>query len=105
LEAVDEWMRAWQLRQHRTEAALRIINFYRLSSKHNFMSMVFIEKLIQLQLGETLEGLKIYPAVKNNDSLFVSHTDMTYSLWEEMGIIAFYTGKIEAARFRLDTDN
>jgi len=103
LEAVDEWMRAWQLRQHRTEAALRIINFYRLSSKHNFMSMVFIEKLIQLQLGETLEGLKIYPAVKNNDSLFVSHTDMTYSLWEEMGIIAFYTGKIDAARFRLDT--
>lgn len=103
LEAVDEWMRAWQLRQHRTEAALKIINFYRLSSKHNFMAMIFIEKLIQLQLGETLEGLKICAPVKNNDSLFVSHTDMTYSLWEELGIIAFYTGKIEGARFRLDT--
>lgn len=102
LEAVEEWMRAWQLRQHRTEAALRLINYYRVTPNHNFIAMTFVEKLIQLQLGETLEGLKLYTPVKNNDSLFVSHTDMTYSLWEEMGIIAYYAGKIDAARFRLD---
>jgi hypothetical protein len=45
----------------------------------------------------------MYPPVKNNDSLFVSHTDMSYSLWEELGIVAYYNGKIEAARFRIDT--
>jgi len=103
LEAVEEWMKAWHLRQHRTEAALRIINHYRCSSNYNFIAMTFIEKVIQLQLGETLEGVKLYPALKNNDSLFVSHTDMSYSLWEELGIIAYYTGKIDGARFRLDT--
>ena len=103
LEALQEWMRAWQLRQHRTEAALRLINYYRNIHNQNFYAMILIEKLIQLQFGETLEGLRIYNPVKNNDSLFVSHTDMSYSLWEEFGIIAYYTGKIEAARFRLDT--
>ena len=103
LEAVQEWLRAWNLRQHRTEAALRVINYYRSINNQNFIAVTLLEKLIQLQLGETLEGTKIYPAVKNNDSLFVSHTDMTYSIWEELGIIAYYTGKIEAARFRLDT--
>ena len=102
LEAVESWLRAWQLRQHRTEAALRLITYYRCIGNHNFIAMVYIEKLIQLQFGETLEGSSIYTPVKNNDSLFINHTDMSYTLWEELGIIAFYTGKIEAARFRLD---
>lgn len=102
LEAVDSWLLAWQLRQHRTEAALRLITYYRSIGNHNFIAMLYIEKLIQLQFGETLEGSSICTPVKNNDSLFISHTDMSYSLWEELGIIAFYTGKNDAARFRLD---
>ena len=102
LEAVDSWLLAWQLRQHRTEAALRLITYYRSIGNHNFIAMIYIEKLIQLQFGETLEGSSICTPVKNNDSLFISHTDMSYSLWEELGIIAFYTGKNDAARFRLD---
>ena len=103
LEANEEWMKAWHLRQHRTEAAIRLIQHYRMKSSYNFMGMMYIEKLIQIQLGETLEGIKIYNAIKNNDSLFVSHTDMTYTIWEELGIMAFYTGKHDVARFRLDS--
>lgn len=102
LEAIEEWMKAWHLRQHRTEAAIRLIQHYRMKSCYNFMGMMYIEKVIQIQFGETLEGAKIYTPIKNNDSLFVSHTDMSYTLWEELGIMAFYTGKTEAARLRLD---
>jgi tetratricopeptide (TPR) repeat protein len=102
LEAVESWLCAWQLRQHRTEAALRLITYYRSIGNHNFIAMLYIEKLIQLQFGETLEGSRIYAPMKNNDSLFINHTDMSYTLWEELGIVGFYTGKVEAARFRLD---
>lgn len=101
-EAVDEWLRAWQVRQHRTEAALRLINYYRVSPNRTFVAMTYLEKLLQLQLGETLDGKKVWNPVTNNDILFVSHHDMMFPVWEELGIIAFYTGHREAARLRLD---
>jgi len=102
LEAVEEWMKAWQLRQHRTEAALRLINHYRVTPNHTFLALIFLEKLVALQLGETLEGVKVGEPVKNDDILFVNHGDMDYPVWEELGIIAFYTSKAVAARQRLD---
>ena len=101
-EAADQWMLAFQLRKHRTEAPLRLITHYRGMSNHNIIAISFLEKLIQIQLGETLEGVKLWTPMKNNDILFVSHLDMKYSVWEELGIIAYYTGKELAARIRLD---
>lgn len=101
-EAVCEWMKAIQLRPHRTEAFMRVITYYRQTPNMNMISSIFIEKLIQLQLGETLEGHRLWKPVVNNDILFVSHTDMEYQIWEELGITAFYVGKIDAAQIRLD---
>jgi glycosyltransferase involved in cell wall biosynthesis len=103
-EAVQEWLRAWQLRQHRTEAALRLIQHYRKIPNMAFIAMTFLEKLFQLQLGETLEGQRLWTPVQNRDILFVSHSDMRYPVYEELGILAFYTGRQEAARARLDRE-
>ena len=105
LEAVEEWLKAWQLRPHRTEAALRLITHYRQQPNMNFTAYMYIEKLFQFQFGETVEGHSVpvgWKPLSNNDILFVSHSDMRYQIWEELGIVAFYVKKIEAAQFRLD---
>ncbi len=101
-EATEEWLKAWQLRQHRTEAAIRLIQHYRIKPSMAFIAFMYLEKLIQLQLGETLEGQKLYKPLVNRDILFVNFRDMTYTIWEELGITAFYTNRTEGARFRLD---
>jgi len=104
LEAVEEWLKAWQLRPHRTEGALRLITHYRQQPNMNFVAYMYIEKLFQLQYGQTLEGSAPvgWAPLENNDILFVSHSDMRYSVWEELGIVAYYVKRPEAARFRLD---
>jgi glycosyltransferase involved in cell wall biosynthesis len=102
LESVDEWLKAWQLRPHRTEAAMRLITHYRQMPNMNFIAYMYIEKLFQIQFGETVEGSKQWKPLENNDILFVSHTDMRYSIWEELGIVAFYVKRLESAQFRLD---
>jgi len=101
-EATEEWLKAWQLRNHRTEAAARLITHYRSQPKMYHIAYMYLEKLIQLQLGETLEGQALWKPVTNTDVLFVSHSDMKYQMWEELGIIAFYVGRIEGAQYRLD---
>ena len=101
-EAICEWIKGVQLRSHRTEAFMRLISYYRQSPNMNMIACIFIEKLIQLQYGETLEGHRLWKPVVNNDILFVSHTDMEYQIWEELGIIAYYVGRIEGAQVRLD---
>jgi tetratricopeptide (TPR) repeat protein len=101
-EAIVEWLKAWQLRQHRTEAALRLISYYRQTPNMNFISYMYIEKLIQAQYGETVEGHKLWPAKTHRDILFVSNNDMRYQVWEELGIVAYYVGHSAAARHRLD---
>jgi tetratricopeptide (TPR) repeat protein len=102
LEAVEEWLRGWQLRPHRTEAALRLITHYRQQPNMNFVAYMYIEKLFQFQFGETVEGDKLWKPLANNDILFVSHADMKYAIWEELGIVSYYVKKIEAAQYRLD---
>lgn len=102
LEATEEWLKGWQLRPHRTEAALRLITHYRQQSNMNFVAYTYIEKLFQLQFGETVEGVAAWKPLVNNDILFVSHTDMRYPIWEELGIVSYYVKKTEAAQFRLD---
>jgi len=101
-EAVEEWLRGWQLRPQRTEAALRLITHYRQMPNMNFLAYTYIEKLFQLQLGETVEGVAAWKPLKNDDILFVSHSDMRYPIWEELGIVSYYVKKIEGAQFRLD---
>jgi len=102
VEAVEEWLRGWQLRPHRTEAAMRLISHYRQTPNMNFAAYTYIEKLFQLQLGETVEGVAAWKPLVNNDILFVSHSDMRYAIWEELGIVAYYVKKIEGAQYRLD---
>ena len=102
VEAVEEWLRGWQLRPHRTEAAMRLISHYRQTPNMNFAAYTYIEKLFQLQLGETVEGVSAWKPLQNNDILFVSHSDMRYAIWEELGIVAYYVKKIEGAQYRLD---
>ena len=102
LEAVEEWLKGWQLRPHRTEAPLRLITHYRQQPNMNFVAYTYIEKLFQLQFGETVEGDKLWKPLVNNDILFVSNLDMRYSIWEELGIIAYYVKKTAAAQYRLD---
>jgi glycosyltransferase involved in cell wall biosynthesis len=101
-EGIQEWLKAWQLRQHRTEAALRLISYYRQTPKMNFIAYTFLEKLFQVQYGETVDGKEIAKPIKHNDILFVSSNDMRYQIWEELGIIAYYAGGAAGARHRLD---
>lgn len=101
-EAVYEWLKAWQLRNHRTEAAIRLINHYRTIPNMSHIAIMYLEKLFQLQLGETLEGHKLWKPVVNNDILFVGNRDMKYTVWDELGIVAFYSGRHEAGQFRMD---
>lgn len=101
-EAIQEWLKAWQLRQHRSEAALRLISYYRQQPNMNFISYMMVEKLFKIQYGETVDGVKLCDPVKHNDILFVSNNDMRYQIWEELGIIAYYAGAGPAARHRLD---
>lgn len=101
-EAVYEWELAFQLRQHRTEAPLRLVQFYRQRDGHQFLGYLYLEKLLQIQLGETPEGHKVCAPANNKDILFVSHRDMVYPVWEELGILAHYVGRPTGARRLLD---
>ncbi len=101
-EAAEEWLKAWQLRQHRTEAPLRLIQHYRAKPAMAFVAHMYLEKLVQIQTGETLEGHHVAEPARNTDVLFVSHRDMVYPVWEELGITAFYAGRPEGARRALD---
>ena len=101
-EATEEWLKAWQLRQHRTEAPLRLIQHYRGLPAMGFIAYMYLEKLYQIQTGETLEGHTVATSVHNTDVLFVSHRDMVYPVWEELGIVAFYANRGAVARRHLD---
>ena len=102
-EAIEQWLKAWQFRIHRTEAAMRLIIHYRSIPNMFHIAYMYIEKLVQLQLGETLEGHRLWKPVKNNDVLFITHTDMKYTVWEELGVVGFYAGRKEATQTRLDS--
>ena len=102
-EAIQEWLKAWQLRNHRTEAALRLISYYRQTPNMNFIAYTFMEKLFKIQYGETVDGIKVCNPIKHHDILFVSSNDMRYQIWEELGIVGYYVnGGADAARHRLD---
>jgi glycosyltransferase involved in cell wall biosynthesis len=102
-EAISTWLDAWEYRQHRTEAPMRLIKLYREKPKSQYIAMMFLEKFIEKQFGEIFRtGEKVGEPVVNNDLLFVNHRDMEHSLWEEMLILSFYTGHGRQSWLRFD---
>jgi hypothetical protein len=96
-------MEAWQSRQHRTEAAMRLITLFRKQPKSQFLAGMFLEKLFATQFGESLvDGGRVGPPARNEDLLFVNRRDTEYHLWEELLILAFYTGLQRQAWLRTD---
>lgn len=87
--AIHIWLTAWNSRQHRTEAALHLIKYYRKQRASQFIAWMFLEKV--------LENKK-----ENTDILFVNAQNMAYDIWEEYAILAFYVNKKEEAGSILD---
>ena len=102
IEAAHEWLKAWQLRNHRTEALIRLVTHYRTQPNMHHIALMYAEKLIQIQLGETLEGRALWKPSTHQDMLFVCHTDMKYTIWDELGVLAYYAGRHEAGQYRMD---
>lgn len=92
-EAVEVWMAAWQRRSHRTEAAMRLITYYRKQPKSQFIAGMYLEKLFATQFGQQfLTGEPVGTPANNQDILFVNMRDVQYHIWEEMCILGFYMG-------------
>lgn len=100
--AISHYMNAWQYRQDRTEAPVKIIQYYRKQPKSQFLGWMFLEKLFSQQYGHSIdrEG-PIGTIRKNTAMLFVNHGNMS-TFWEELGILAYYVDKKSVARWRLD---
>ncbi|NBV78020.1 hypothetical protein EBR66_07680 [bacterium] len=101
--AVYTLMEAWQIRSHRTEAPMRLISLYRKQPSSQFLATMVLEKIFATQFGEDLRtGLLLGPPAKNNDILFVNHRDISYHIWEELGILGFYTGLKKQTWLQID---
>ena len=102
-EAIQAYLDAWQARQHRTEAVLRVIRMYRRQPKSQFLAMMVLEKMFATQFGEDFTtGVKLGEPSRNHDVLFVNSRDMQHDFWEELAIIGFYTQKHKQTWLRLD---
>jgi tetratricopeptide (TPR) repeat protein len=91
-KALYAWLQAWQRRQHRTEGAVRAITMLRRQPKSQFMAKILLDKLFQQQFGENLDTGEPCQKVHNGDLLFVNKRDVEYHIWEELSILAYYTG-------------
>lgn len=102
-EALLVWMKAWQRRQHRTEAIMRVINHFRCEPKSQALAMLYLEKLFRVLKGEDLlTGEKYGEPTKNNDVLFVNQRDVEYHMWEELLILSYYVGAGRPTWLRVD---
>ncbi len=103
-DAMKTWLDGWQFRQHRTEIPMKLISEMRKEPKSQFLGMMFFEKLFAVQKGEDFRtGARLTAGpVVNNDTLFVNKRNTDYHMWEEMGILAYYTGAGRACWLRLD---
>ena len=101
--AVTAWLAAWESRPARSEAALRLITFYRKKPKSQFMAAMFLEKLFLTQFGEEFaSGVQVGLPMKTEDTLFVDRWGLAVGIWIEMGILGYYTGRREVTFVRLD---
>jgi hypothetical protein len=101
-KAVCEWIKAWNVEPKRTEAAIKLIRYYRGKQKMQFVAMTFLEKLIQLQFGKNLMGIQIGNPVVNDCVLFIEH-DNIKAIWKEMAILSYYTGHKKEAYITIDS--
>ena len=101
--AVTAWLAAWESRPARSEAALRLITFYRKKPKSQFMAAMFLEKLFLTQFGEEFaSGVRVGLPMKTEDTLFVDRWGLAVGIWLEIGILGYYTGRREVTFVRLD---
>jgi len=102
-KAISTYLDAWQSRNHRTEAAMRVVRNYRKRANSQFLGMMVLERLFSIQFGENFEtGVKTGEPVRNNDVLFVNARDMNNDIWEEIAILSFYTNRKKQAWLQLD---
>ena len=101
-KAVYEWLKAWNKDNRRWEGALSAISYYRSLPDMQFIAMMYIEKLIEIQLGENLFGIQISKPIVNNCVLFIDYSGMKYDIWKEFAVLAFYTKHTKEAYVRLD---
>ena len=102
-KAISTYLDAWQSRNHRTEAAMRVVRNYRKRANSQFLGMMFLERIFSIQFGENFEtGVKTGEPARNNDVLFVNSRDMNNDIWEEMAILSFYTNRKKQAWLQLD---
>jgi len=102
-KAISTYLDAWQSRNHRTEAAMRVVRNYRKRANSQFLGMMVLERIFSIQFGENFEtGVKTGEPARNNDVLFVNARDMNNDIWEEMAILSFYTNRKKQAWLQLD---
>ena len=102
-KAISTYLDAWQSRNHRTEAAMRVIRNYRKRANSQFLGMMVLDRLFSIQFGENFEtGVKTGEPARNNDVLFVNARDMNNDIWEEIAILSFYTNRKKQAWLQLD---
>ena len=102
-EAVKTWLDGWQFRQHRSEIPLKLISYYRKEPKSQFIASMFLEKLFAITFGEDLRtGQPSGIQMKNNDILFVNKRDVDFHIWEELLILAYYSGQAKPTWVRVD---
>ena len=100
-KAICEWTKAWNTVQKRTEAAIKIIRYYRFKPNMQFIALMYLEKLICVQFGKNLMGVKVGPPVVNDCVLFIEH-DNQKIIWKEMAILCYYTGHKKEAYIAID---
>ena len=102
-KAISTYLDAWQSRNHRTEAAMRVVRNYRKRANSQFLGMMVLERMFSIQFGENFEtGVKTGEPARNNDVLFVNARDMNNDIWEEIAILSFYTNRKKQAWLQLD---
>jgi glycosyltransferase involved in cell wall biosynthesis len=101
--AVYTYLNAWQTRKHRTEAAMRLVTLYRKQPASQMLAAMILEKMFAIQFGEDLRTGQVLGApTQNHDILFVNKRDMEYHIWEELGIIGFYTDLSKQTWLQID---
>jgi len=101
--AVYTYLQAWQGRRHRTEAAMRLVSLYRKQPASQMLAVMILEKMFAIQFGEDLRtGQVVGSPTRNHDVLFVNKRDVEYHIWEELGILGFYTDLSKQTWLQLD---
>lgn len=84
-DAVDSWLRAYNIDHQRGESLSRLATHYRIISQHH-TAMLFIDKGLKLPLPQDRQ-------------LFVEKPVHDYKFYYELSVCAYYVGEMERGRF------